>query len=812
MLHAPLRQVLTSAGQDASHATARCAFAAIHNIHASPPTALPFPLALTLLRRPVHRPLPVAAAVAAALALLLQAPSARAQTAPTPASAAAPTPGDAGPALRLERALGASRAPGSAQGTAFVRADRISGDMLDEVVMQGNAEVRASGAVLRGDKILYDYGADLMRVRGNARVFRDGALFTGPELDYRLEAQTGQMPQVNYSYAPANARGNASRLEFLGPELTRLFNAEYTTCTPDDKAWWVRAERMDFDRIDESGSARNATLYFKDWPIFYSPVFGFPLGERRRSGFITPGFGVNSKVGWEASVPYYFDIAPNRDATIEPRIMGKRGVLLQNQFRFLEPTFRGLVQYNVINNDREIGKSRDLISTQQQWAGRSGFGAGLNYNRVSDDRYFVDFGKNIVEGSTSVLPQEGYLSYAQPYWNTAVRITKNQTLQDPAAPVVKPYERVPQVTLGASRLDWAGFDVALATDVTRFEHPTLEDGTRLVINPSVSYPVLAPGWFIVPKLQWHSTRYDLEPRFRPTDTQRSRDLSIASLDAGLVFERETTLASRTVVQTLEPRLYYANIPYRQQNDLPNFDSALADFNFAQLFNENIFVGGDRIAEANQLTAALVSRLQDAETGVERLRAAIGQRYYFSSQRVALPGGVGLREDRSSDLLLALNGLVTKSWLVDFAMQHSTSQEQVVRATVGVRYQPRPASVISLAYRYKLNELQQTDFAFQWPLANRWYGVGRANYSQRDNRWVEVLGGLEYKSDCWVARVAAQRFVTTGSNATTAIFFAIELNGLGSVGTSPVEQLRRNIPGYQLINPPPRQPGRYEVYE
>lgn len=760
----------------------------------------------------------VLAALAATMALVAttnaqaQAAGDAVSTAGTATEAGTPNHAAQTPALKLERALGASRAPGTPSGVTFARADAISGDMLDEFTMKGNAEVRTGGAVLRGDRILFNYGEDLLRVRGNTRVFRDGALFTGPQLDYRLEAQTGSMPDVNYTYAPANARGRAGKLEFLGPELTRMFGAEYSTCTPEDRSWWVRAERLDLDRIDEAGNARNATLYFKDWPVFYSPVFSFPLGERRRSGFVTPSFGVNSKVGWEASVPYYFDIAPNRDATIEPRIMGKRGVMLQNQFRFLEPTFRGLVQYNVINNDREVSRSRELFSTQQQWAGRSGFGAGINYNRVSDDRYFVDFGKNIVEGSTSVLPQEGFVNYAQSYWNTAVRVTKNQTLQDPLAPVVKPYERVPQVTLGASRLDWTGFDVALATDVTRFEHPTLENGTRLIVNPSLSYPVLAPGWFVVPKVQWHSTRYDLDPQLRPTGSQRSRDLAIASLDSGLVFERETTLASREVVQTLEPRLFYANIPYRQQNDLPNFDSALADFNFAQLFNENTFVGGDRIAEANQLTAALVSRLQDSETGVERLRAAVGQRFYFGSQRVALPGGAGVREDRSSDLLLALNGMVTRSWLVDFAMQHSTSQEQVVRATVGVRYQPRPASVLSLAYRYKVNELQQTDFAMQWPLTNRWYGVARANYSQRDNRWVEVLGGFEYKSDCWVARVAAQRFVTTGTNATTAIFFAIELNGLGSVGTSPVDQLRRNIPGYQLINPPPRQPGRYEVYE
>lgn len=359
--------------------------------------------------------------------------------------------------------------------------------------------------------------------------------------------------------------------------------------------------------------------------------------------------------------------------------------------------------------------------------------------------------------------------------------------------------------------------MALGTEVTRFEHPTLENGSRYIANPSVSYPLLAPGWFVIPKLQAHLTRYELDQTLRPGANERSRALPITSLDAGLVFERDARWFGAAVTQTLEPRLFYSYIPFRPQNDLPNFDSALADFNFAQLFNENVFVGGDRIGEANQVTAALVARILDSQTGAERLRAAIGQRYYYNPQRVALPGGTGLRDDDSSDVLFGLNGLIARHWVADIALQHSTAQNQVVRATLGVRYQPRAASVLSLAYRYKVGAaaqggLNQVDVAGQWPITNRWYGVARANYSKLDRRWIETLAGFEYKADCWVLRFAAQRFATTQETATTQFFFAIELNGLGSVGTSPVEQLRRNIPGYQLINPPPREPGRFDYYE
>ena len=727
-------------------------------------------------------------------------------------SGAAATAGEAVP-LRLERALGDGRAPGTTagDGPSFGRALKIEGVVDERTVFEGRAELRSEGSVLRADRIVYTPPTDTLDARGSVRLFRDGALFTGPQLTYEIEAQRGSMPDAQFSYAPRQVQGSASLMEFLEPGHVRLTNAVYSSCTREDMAWWVQAEKLDIDNNDELAVARNGRLVFKDVPIFASPYFQFPLGDRRRSGLLTPSFGINSRLGFESTVPIYWDIAPNRDATFAPRLMSRRGVLLQNEFRYLEPTVRGRVQYDLLPNDRVTSGQRSLISTQHEWAGRSGVTAGVNFNEVSDDKYFADFGSNIVVASQSILPQEGYLSFTRTYYNTALRVTKNQTLQDPLAPVVKPYERIPQVAFNALNTNWRGFDVNLGTEAVRFEHPTLESGTRYIVNPSVSYPWLAPGWFVVPKVQWHATRYELEEEFRPDAAKRSRGLPIASLDAGLMFERDGRWLGQPVTQTLEPRLYYSYIPYREQNTLPNFDSALADFNFAQLFSENVFVGGDRIAEANQVTAALVSRLLDPDTGAERLRAAIGQRYYNTPQRVTLPGGRS-RTDESSDLLFALSGRLSRSWITDIALQHSTELKQLVRSTVGVRYQPRAASVLSLAYRFKLDEIEQFDFATQWPISNRWYGVARANYSKRDRAWIEVLGGLEYKADCWAARFAVQRFATTAGTNTTQFFFALELNGLGSVGPAPGEQLRRNIPGYQVINPPPAQPGRFETYE
>jgi len=712
------------------------------------------------------------------------------------------------PALRLERTLGGGRPAGKVEPPVYLRADRVSGEMEETVHLDGNAELRREGTVVRGDHIEYTVATDEARIQGNARLFRDGTTFTGPSLQLQVDALTGTMPDATFIYAPRQGRGTAGLLEFLGSERLVAKDATYTTCGPGD-GWWVKANQLEIDRGEELGVARGATIYFEGVPIFASPYFQFPLGERRRSGILTPSFAINSTLGYEATVPWYWDIAPNRDFTIAPRVMSRRGVLLENEFRFLEPTVRGQLGYDIIAHDKATGETRDNISIQTDYANLSGVTAGLNYNRVSDDRFFVDFGRTVVSSAQAVLPQEAFVAYNRPFFSSAVRVSENQTLQDPNAPIVPPYERVPEVTLSSWRYDWYGIDPAINFDATYFRHMTLEDGTRVIVNPVVSYPLLAPGWFFVPKAQWHYTSYTLDPYLHPGDSRPTRSLPIYSLDTGLVFERD---GGDGGFQTVEPRLFYAYIPFRDQSQLPNFDSALADFNFTQLFTENIYSGSDRIGEANQLTAAIVGRVFDPVNGGERMRVAVGQRFYFASQRVTLLPTDQPRTDKTSDVLFEFSGSVAPHWLANFDVERSMSQQKVVYSSVGVRWQPAPASVVTASYRYRVEDLEQADLSGQWPLTRRLYGVARLNYSMRDRSWIEALGGLEYKADCWVLRFAAQRFTTSTVTTTTTVFLQLELNGLTSVGPSPVEQLRRSIPGYQLINPPPREPGRYQYYE
>jgi len=764
-------------------------------------------------------PIPLAAWLLAACALAC-APSAFAQSAQV--------------VLKMERALGAHRAPVHAPTPVYGSADHMEGEIDERVHMDGAVELRSAGTVLRGDTAEYFCASDEAKVRGNARLYDRGTIFSGPSLDYRLEARTGRMPQATYAYSPRQGRGESSLIEFLSDSKYRLHDATYSNCAPGDDSWWVKAETLDIDRQEQQAVGHHATLYFQGVPVLASPYFSMPLADQRRSGILTPSYYYDSRSGVELTVPYYWNMAPNHDYTITPALYPRLGALLGNEFRFLEPTVRGVVDYDVMPYDRATGGARSHLVLNQSYVGGQGVTAGINYNRVSDDRFLTDFSHSLSEAAPVELPQVEYAQYAQSYWYAKLQVSRNQTLfsllNPPGTPspgTPPPYDRVPELAVAASRVDWNGFDAAATLDAARFRNNTLEEASRLYVNPSLTYPLISAGYFLVPRVQWHWTDYELDPNLHAGQSSATRALPIGSVDAGLVFERSEHWFGRDSTQTLEPRLFYAYVPFRDQSKLPNFDSTDATFTFAQLFTENSFTGNDRIAEANQLTTALVSRLIDDEGGAERFRVAVGQRFYFGPERVTLPGELP-RTNLTSDLLLDASATPAHDWSGQVALEYSAVEKQIVRADVGIRWQPKAASVVDLSYRYQSATLHQIDLATQWPLSRRWYAVTNLNYSllgrggtpaeqsftSPGRAWVETVLGLEYKADCWVGRLVAQRYSTDGGlTRTTTVFLQIDLNGFTSIGTrSPLDQLRRSIPGYQRINPLPAPVGPFDNYE
>jgi LPS-assembly protein len=389
------------------------------------------------------------------------------------------------------------------------------------------------------------------------------------------------------------------------------------------------------------------------------------------------------------------------------------------------------------------------------------------------------------------------------------RLQDYQVLQDPLAPIIEPYARQPQLLLGYNKLDFINSDLRLAGEYADFRSSNLVSGQRFYVAPSVSLPLSRSYGYLTPRIGVHYTRYALDESTtsrpdstgttRPYSVDATRTLPIASLDGALVFEREASLFGQAMAQTLEPRLYYLYVPYEDQSQLPSFDTAEADFNFAQIFADNRFSGNDRISDANQLTLALTSRFLEPASGQERLRAMIGQRINFTTPRVTLVNAAPT--ERRSNFLASLGGLVARGWSVDSAWEYQPYDQQTQRFSVSGRYAPEPGKVANLAYRFnRYSNLEQVDFSTQWPITAQWQGVARWNYSIEDGRTLEALAGVEYDKACWKLRVVAHRFATAIQQTTNAFFIQLEFTGMGNLGSNPLSLLRQSITGYTQPTP------------
>jgi LPS-assembly protein len=745
---------------------------------------------------------------------------------------------------------------------AFIAASRIDGRNDNEVVAQGEAELRKATTNLTAERLTYWKIEDELEAVGNVRYNKEAEYIAGPKLRLNLTESTGFFEQPEYSitrpakvqkqfYSPAlgaaaiptkkapsflprertqkptmtviageivaeegqrltTGSGKADLLEFQGENRMRLTNATYTTCTADSPDWYAKVAELNLDYDREVGEGRDAKVVFKDVTLFYTPWLSFSLNNKRKSGFLAPTFGTSSKSGIEFSLPYYWDIAPNMDMTIAPRLMSKRGLQINSEFRYLNHGYRGLARVEWLPQDRLADRNRYGYSLLHHHSDLGyGFSGLLNINGVSDGTYLRDLSTRITQASQGNLLRQGVLSYSGGWWSAAANMQVYQTLQDPALPpVVKPYERVPQFTLTASRPEFLGGTAfAFNGEYVLFDHPTLDTGRRMTLYPQLSLPLQAPAWHITPKLGLHFTRYDINRRSSMGPDTIVRNLPILSVDAGLAFERKFDWFGKSLAQTLEPRLYYLLVPQRTQNQIPVFDTGLSDFNFATIFSDNTYSGYDRIADANQLTAALTSRLIDPQTGEEYVRGMVGQRYYFARQHVTLPGEPA-RPGGTSDFLAALSGRLLPNTYGDTAWQYDPRDGETERFNVGVRWQPDIAKVLNASYRYTRDHsgitggnagIRQVDFSGQWPLGRGWYGVGRFNYSLRESKIIETIAGLEYNGGCWVGRAVLQRYATATGDTNTAFFLQLELNEFSNIGSNPLQMLARRIPGYGRIN-------------
>ena len=734
---------------------------------------------------------------------------------------------------------------------AYLEADSIDGDPDSDLTLTGNAQVRRIDGVIKGDRINYRKDSGEVDVEGSARMMRDGTLVTGPRAKFNVDKYTGEIEKPNFWMGATGGFAVAEHADIFSKSQMRLHTVTYSGCNCEKPSWYIKATTVDVDFDENEGVARNGVLYFKDVPILASPYMTFPVKKERKSGFLVPTYGTTSQGGLDISIPYYFNLAPNYDLTLQPRYFSKRGTQLGGEFRYMGWAYNGTLVGTYLPNDQIRDRDRWMFRWTHQQVLGNGFYTDWDYAKVSDNNYFRDISQlGLNQASTTYLPQRGRVGWSSNYWSTYVQVYKYQTLQDPDAPLIPPYDKVPELYLRGARYDWGGFDVDWTSTAVRFRQPLVSsvrygpDGDRLQSYPTISYPIVRPGWFIVPKAgvnftqyqtNWYRTDWPGMPGSSNFPRGASRTVPIFSVDAGLVFDRETTLFGKSSIQTLEPRLYYLRVPYRDQSRLPVFDTSLADFSFSQAFEENTYTGGwDRIANADQVTAALTTRWLDANTGFERLSLSAAQRIYFENQKVTLPNKTP-RNNVRSDFLVAASAALTDTLSTDLAAQYNPYDNRWSRALVSTRWSPQRLTTVALSYRYQRDPQpgvyyqpqgqNQVSLAVQWPFTKRWYGVGRVDYSLRSGpsstvanlndspRVTQAIAGLEYKGDCcWVGRVVYQRYAVSAKDANSAVFFQLELTGLGSLGTDPMTLLNRSIPGYSRITPPVPNGTTFERYE
>ncbi|MCC8997650.1 MAG: LPS-assembly protein LptD [Nitrosomonas sp.] len=697
----------------------------------------------------------------------------------------------------------------------YIEADNITGIYKQEVEATGNAEIHFEDSILVADRMKYFEKTEDAEAEGDIHLDRIKEVIKGDSLKLNLQTHEGQMSEPKYYIKTGRGRGSGQTLFFEGKNNYRVEKTSYTTCPEGNHDWYIRATDLKIDNKKEVGTARNVSVMFKDMPILYSPWLNFSYSGQRKTGLLTPTLGYNVHTGFDAALPFYLNIAPNVDATIAPRVMTMRGFLLSNELRYMGKSMTGNLLFDILPMDINTNKTRwGMLFTHTQNFGK-GWQGILNYNRVSDDLYFRELTPTLAQTSLTNLSQMAAASYngrlgLDGTMSFTALVQRFQTLQFGIPIYTTPYARLPYFSLDANKPSLGGLvEFGLNTSWGNFYHNAIQslpntsllpDGNRLVIYPHLSMPLENQYGFIKPKIGFHYTHYNMSgpmPGYTQNGENHNRALPIFSVDSGTTFERPTEFGGTKFTQTLEPRLFYAYVPYRNQDYLPILDSARNDFNFAQILNENRFSGSDRINDANRVTAAITSRFVERETGIEVLRLAVGQVFNFSKPKVDFPDQQ-VTSGRS-DFVAAVSGRLTPHLSTDSNVQMDETNLWIDKVRTGLSYQPEAGKVLNVGYRFTRNVLEQVDSSVQWPITGNWHGVARVNYSLKDDRILAGLAGLEYNSCCWTLRIVVQRLTTSAVTSTTAAFVQLELKGLMGLGNNPLQVLQSTIPGYTSIH-------------
>ncbi|EIJ41350.1 organic solvent tolerance protein OstA [Beggiatoa alba B18LD] len=683
-----------------------------------------------------------------------------------------------------------------------VRLYADDGEMYEQegkIVASGNVILQRGEQVLKTDLATYLKNQEVVDAEGSFTFWDKQFIISGSRAKL-LPNHQGEMQDVHYWLLNRRGRGQATSLQRENENNAKLQQTTYTTCDPSSEVWRLKASNVHLNQETGRGSANNVVINILNIPVFYSPYLSFPIDDRRLSGFLPPSMGSSDEVGIEFSIPYYLNLAPNYDATITPRLMSKRGVLLGTEFRYLLENSGGQIEWEYLPNDRTADEDRSLLKIRHSGMVVPSLYTDIVYDEVSDDRYFRELGDNLTISSTTHLEQRGDLRFFGNGWNVLGRLQRYQSLD--TNPATRPYERLPQIVLSSDLPERnKQLNVQGQMELVNFERSYNEApvGNRYDFKSTLSFPWRTASGFVVPSAILRHTRYDLtqlpDESVSALRDHPSRSTYTLMMDTGLFFDREVNWFNRYLLHTLEPRLFYRYTPYEYQEDIPIFDTAEYDLSFGQLFRDNRFIGADRVDDGHQLTAALTTRFVDQATGLENLRVSVGQIYYFADREVVLPSELW-NTDSTSDIVAELSSQFNARLSGSATMLWNPNSNNTELSIWRLRYRPNTDSLYNFSYRLRENRLEQTDISWRFPLSSQWRSLGRWNYSLDARKDLEVFLGLEYESCCWAIRGVARRYLNTiEGDYLHGFFLEVELKGLGGFGKKADAFLEDNIVGY-----------------
>jgi len=685
-----------------------------------------------------------------------------------------------------------------------------------DTILQGNVQVLQGDRELRANHAHYDPTHHSMELEGSVEYTDPLMHVTGVGGNY-TQNEGADFSTAQFELHQPPARGSADVMHLTPDGKIRLEHVRFTTCPKEDTVWQLRANEIILDTHARVGTARSTKVEFDGVPVLYLPYLSFPLSSDRKSGFLFPTLGNSSTSGLQFAVPYYWNIAPNVDATIEPMEYQKRGVDLGGEVRYLTSAQHGTFAFDFLPDDRlDNGEDRSYVKLQHVAELPDDVRLTINAENVSDPQYFEDFSQGTAATSTAFLERTARLSYRDENWRLSGELQEFQTIVPTyiLTDYQRPYAEVPRLAAdgnfawGSAEQLRYGFD----SELVDFTRAVGVKGWRFDLLPSASLDFSAPGYFVRPGVAWRFTQYELSdipfpvPRNKSLitpstideespDRSPSRALPTLSFDTGLLFEREAD-ASGSRLLTLEPRMLYVYTPYRAQNDLPLFDTALPDLNLVELFRTNRYVGADRVGDADQVSVGATSRLLDAKDGTQFLAATLGQIYYFKAPRVLLPDELP-ETSGTSDMVAQLALTAYKHWSANLDLEWDPTTFAGERTEVSVQYHPAPEQVLNLTYRLQRDRLKQIEGSGAWPVGHNWNLYSRVVYSLLDEKMLDQFAGFEYGACCWRLRLVGRRFLSnpTGQQS-TGVYVQLELTGLASVGSAADALLTEAIPGYK----------------